>query len=102
MLRATPAVDTSDVSISRSFVALAALAVSCCGSAEATAPAPALYALLADNRLLALDSDARVLYRLRLGPVEREPSMGPHLVLAPGGRLLYVLVQGSARSGDSV
>ena len=28
--------------------------------------------------------------------------MGAHLALAPGGRTLYVLVQGSARSGDSV
>jgi hypothetical protein len=34
--------------------------------------------------------------------VQRLPSVGAHLALAPGGRTLYVLVQGSSRSGDSV
>jgi hypothetical protein len=34
--------------------------------------------------------------------VQRLPAGGAHLALAPSGRTLYVLVQGSARSGDSV
>ena len=58
--------------------------------------------LLADNRLLALASDGGELFRLRLGPRQREPAIGPHLALGRRGRLLYALVQGSARSGDSV
>jgi hypothetical protein len=63
---------------------------------------PAVYALLVDNRLLALGPDAQPVFRLRLGPVQRQPAVGAHLALAPGGRTLYVLVQGSSRSGDSV
>src|SRR5205823_7046597 len=41
-------------------------------------------------------------FRLRLGPRERQPAIGPHLAIGPRGRLLYALVQGSARGGDSV
>ena len=68
----------------------------------ATRARPVVYTLLVDNRLLALGADARPVFRLRLGPVQRQPAEGAHLALAPGGRTLYVLVQGSARSGDSV
>jgi hypothetical protein len=60
------------------------------------------YALLVDNRLLVLGTDAQPVFTLRLGPAQRQPSVGAHLALAPGGRTLYALVQGSARSGDSV
>ena len=34
--------------------------------------------------------------------MQRQPSVGAHLALARGGRTLYVLVQGSSRSGDSI
>jgi hypothetical protein len=63
---------------------------------------PALYTLLADNRLLALGDDGSEVFSLRLGPRERQAAIGPHLAVGPRGRLLYALVQGSARGGDSV
>ena len=76
----------------------------CAGAAAPAAQGerPALYVLLADNRLLALGADGSEVFRLRLGPRERQPAIGPHLAVGPRGRLLYALVQGSARSGDSV